>query len=168
MKTIALIKKASLLIVLAAMSAGAVNAQKSNDKTAAIKQLVESQNYIFIAQSAMPMGGRTRQLTPDYDFKITKTAITASLPYFGRAYSAPMDPTQGGINFSTTSFNYTATPRKKGGWDISIKPADAKDVQQLFLSITETGYATLQVTSTNRQAISFSGYIDAIKEKKNK
>jgi len=158
----------SLLIVLAAISAGAVHAQKSNDKTAAIKQLVESQNYDFIAQSAMPMGGRTRQLTPDYDFKVTKTKITAYLPYFGRAYTAPMDPTQGGINFSITAFNYTATPRKKGGWDISIKPGDAKDVQQLFLSISETGYATLQVTSTNRQAISFSGYIDAIKEKKSK
>jgi hypothetical protein len=36
------------------------------------------------------------------------------------------------------------------------------------LTISEDGYATLQVTSTNRQPISFSGYVMEIKEKKTK
>jgi hypothetical protein len=168
MKT--MIAKASLLALSAmafTMTSRAQNA-KDNDKAAATKQLIEAKQYVFIAQSAMPLSGRVRQLTPDYDLKVKKDTIVSWLPYFGRAYSAPMDPTQGGIQFTSTSFQYTVTPRKKGGWDISIKPGDARDVQQMQLSVSETGYASLQVISVNRQAISFNGYITAIKEKKKK
>ena len=139
---------------------------QEKDKAAITKQLVESQRYVFIPQSAMPLSGRVRQLTPDYSLKITKDTLDTYLPYFGRAYSAPIDATQGGIQFVTNSFEYTATPRKKSGWDISIKPKDNRDVQQMQLSISETGYASLQVISINRQAISFNGYITEIKERK--
>lgn len=143
------------------------NAQ--NSKEAAIKSLVESQNYVFKAQSTMPMSGRVRQLTTaDYDLRVTKESVIAYLPYFGRAYTAPIDPSQGGIKFTSQDFEYTATPGKKGGWDVLIKPRDFKDVQQMTLSISSAGYATLQVNSTSRQPISFNGYIDAIKPPKKK
>jgi hypothetical protein len=112
------------------------------------------------------MSGRVRQLTPDYDLKITKSSIVSYLPYFGRAYSAPLDPTQGGIQFTSKDFEYTATPRNKGGWDVLIKPKDYRDVQQMTLTISSTGYATLQVTSINRQPISFNGYIRAPKNRR--
>jgi hypothetical protein len=141
---------------------------KAADKAAGIKNLIDSQNYVFKAQSAMPMSGRTRQLTSDYDVKVTKSQVVSYLPYYGRAYTAPMDPTQGGIQFTSKDFDYTVNPRKKGGWDIQIKPKDYRDVQQFSLSVTESGYATLQVTSTNRQSISFNGYITANKARKKK
>ena len=168
-KIIPSIAKAGFFIAMAITCAAGSYAQNAKDKTEATKQLVEAQHYVFVAQTALPMNGHVRQLTGvDYDLKVTKTSITAYLPYFGRAYSAPIDPSQGGIQFTSAAFNYTLTMRKKGGWDVQIKPTDAADVQQLSLTITETGYATLQVTSTNRQAISFNGYIEEIKEKKSK
>jgi len=150
--------------------ASAQPAQGSKDKQATkearIKNWVDSQAYTFKAQSAMPMSGNTRQLTSDYDLKVTKTSVVSYLPYFGKAYSAPLNTSGGGIQFTSKDFSYTSTPKKKGGWDILIKPKDYRDVQQMSLSITESGYASLQVTSTNRQAISFSGYIQAIPPKK--
>jgi hypothetical protein len=79
-----------------------------------------------------------------------------------------MDPGQGGIKFTSKDFDYTATPRTKGGWDVQIKPKDYRDVQQLNLRISEDGYASLQVTSTSRQTISFNGYIKAPKPPKSK
>jgi Domain of unknown function (DUF4251) len=136
-------------------------AQSKADKAAALKSLVESGNYVFKAQSAMPMSGRVRQLTDDYTLKITKEKVACDLPYFGRAYTAPMDPSQGGIRFSSAVFDYTITPGKKDGWQVLIKPTDYRDVQQLALSITSSGYATLQVISTSRQQISFNGIIAA-------
>jgi len=141
---------------------------RQNAKIAQIKNLVDSQTYVFVAQTALPLSGNTRQLTSDYDLKVTPTVITSYLPYFGRAYTAPINPTQGGIQFTSNKFEYTATPKTKGGWDIQIRPKDYRDVQQLTLNISETGYATLQVTSTNRQAISFNGYITEIKTRKKK
>jgi|SRR5882757_1320131 len=169
-----LLKKAFFLFILAFVSqspllyAQTTKADKQAEKTAAIKNLVDSQNYVFKAQSAMPMSGRTRQLTSDYDLKVTHSQVVSYLPYFGRAYTAPIDPSQGGIQFTSKDFDYSVVARKKGGWDIQIKPKDYRDVQQLSLSISENGYATLQVTSTNRQAISFNGYITAIKAPKKK
>jgi hypothetical protein len=169
-----LLKKAFLFFLLAfacqssLLYAQDTKADKQAEKQAAIKNLVDSQNYVFIAQSAMPMSGQTRQLTSEYDLKVTKGAIISYLPYFGRAYTAPMDPTQGGLQFTSKDFDYTATARKKGGWDIQIKPKDYRDVQQLTLGISENGYSTLQVTSTNRQPISFYGYITEIKTRKKK
>jgi len=133
---------------------------------AAIKNLVDSQNYVFIPQTAMPMSGSVRQLTPDFELRITKSSIVSYLPYFGRAYTAPIDPSKGALTFTSKDFEYTTTPKNKGGWDVLIKPKDYRDVQQMNLSISSTGYATLQVTSTNRQPISFNGYIQAAAKKR--
>ena len=157
-------------LIFCGRPANAQDTKKDKDaaKAAAIKNLVDSQNYVFIAQSAMPMSGTIRQLTPDYDLKVSKTSIVSYLPYFGRAYTAPIDPTKGGIQFTSKDFQYTTTPRKAGGWDVLIKPKDYRDVQQMTLSITESGYATLQVTSTSRQPISFNGYVKAPRAKKSK
>jgi len=154
---------ASLLLGSLAAHTQDTKKDKDAEKIAQVKNLVDSQNYVFVAQSASPMSGRLRQLTPDYDLKVSKSSIVSYLPYFGRAYTAPLDPTQGGIQFTTKDFEYTATPRNKGGWDVLIKPKGYRDVQQMSLTISSTGYATLQVTSTNRQPISFNGYIKAPK-----
>ncbi len=140
-------------------------ADKKAAKLAAIKNMVESQNYVFKAQTVLPMSGPTRQLTTDYDVKITKQSVISYLPYFGRAYAAPIDPGKGGIQFTSKDFDYTLTPGKKDGWSVLIKPKDYRDVQQMTLSISSTGYATVLVTSTNRQPISFNGTIVAPKSK---
>ena len=144
------------------------SADKKAAKAAAVKTLVESQNYTFKAQSANPMSGRVVQLTSDYDLKITKESIISYLPYFGRAYTAPMDPTKGGIQFTSKDFDYTLTPNKKDGWTALIKPKDYRDVQQMTVNISSAGYATVQVTSTNRQPITFNGQIAAPKAPKAK
>lgn len=131
-----------------------------------IKTIIDSQNFVFKVQSATPMSGRTRNLTSDYDLTITTATITSYLPYFGRAYTAPIDPSQGGLNFTSKDFDYKAEPRKKDGWDITIKPKDYRDVQQMILTVSSSGYGTLQVTSTSRQPISFYGYVTDIRSKK--
>lgn len=124
-----------------------------------MQQLVESKRFTFVAQSVIPQRGSLRQLTSLYDVRVTPDSVISNLPYFGRAYTAPIDPSSGGINFTSTSFDYMTKLRKRGGWDIIVKPKDGKDVQQLFLSVFENGSATLQVTSNNRQPISFNGNV---------
>lgn len=157
-----------LLALLALCSRPArTNAQdKTSAKETTIKNMVDSQNYVFVAQTALPLSGRTRQLTSDYDLRVTKSSIVSYLPYFGRAYQAPLDPTKGGLDFTSKDFDYSVIPGKKSGWTVQIKPKDNSDVQQMTLSISSGGYGTLQVVSTNRQPISFNGYIRTPKAKK--
>lgn len=128
-------------------------------KEIAITKLVDSQQYVFYAQYVIPSNGRQRNLTSDYTVSVSKDTVTSDLPFFGRAYSAPINPGDGGIKFTSTNFSYKLEQRKKGGWIVTIKAPDAPGVQQLNMTIFENGTASLLVTSTSRQPISFNGYI---------
>lgn len=143
-----------------------VLAQKlDSTKELAIKNLVDNQQYVFYAESVIPMSGRQRFLTSDYAVAVGKDTVVSDLPYFGKAYSAPIGSTDGGIKFTSTKFEYKVTPRKKGGWDINIKPTDISDVQQLTLTVYKNGTAYLNVNSTNRQSISYNGHISERKSR---
>lgn len=151
-----------LAFVLLAASSTAVHAQDL-DKSV-VQNIIQTKEFVFKAQSVTPMSGMTRQLTTGYDVRFLGDSIVAYLPYFGRAYSAGYGE-GGGIDFTSTKFEYKLNERRKGGWDVSIKPQDVKDVQIMNFSISENGYATLQVNSNNRQPISFYGYIVERKRK---
>ena len=134
---------------------------KKHEQSAEIGKLIQSKNFVFVAQYALPLGGRSVNLTSLYDVKLSGDTITSDLPFYGRAFVAPINPSDGGIHFTSTKFDYTVNEKKKGGWDITIQPKDTKDVRQMFLSVSENGYASLQVTSNNRQAINYTGYVTA-------
>ncbi|WP_343692512.1 DUF4251 domain-containing protein [Chitinophaga sp.] len=156
------------LLSLAISLPGLTSAQsKGDEKKAAITNLINSQSYVFIAQSSMPSGpSPDRQLNGNYDLTVTKDSVISYLPYFGRAYTAPMDPTKGGIQFTSTKFDYKVTEKKKGGWTIVIKPHDTQEANQLILNVSSAGYTTLQVIGVNRQPITFNGVVDARKNRK--
>ena len=51
--------------------------------------------------------------------------MVSYLPYFGGLLLL-VDPTESALNFTSTNFSYTVMPRKKGGWDVAVKPKDKK------------------------------------------
>lgn len=159
---------AAVLYGLNIAAAQSVRKQKKADKIAAIKKMLDDKHYIFEACYANPLRGGEVFLTTEYNLTITTDTVRGYLPYYGRAFVAPLDPNDGPIDLTLTKFEYTATEGKNGGWEIIIKPlmhdiSNIKDVQLLRLSISANGYASLQVTSTNRDVISFSGNIEALK-----
>jgi hypothetical protein len=131
----------------------------AQDSTKSIRSKIEGKDFVFKAQTATPAKGGIRQLTSDYDLKIKGDSLISYLPYYGRAY-AGADLNEGGIQFTSTKFDYKMKAKSKGGWDITIKPKDTRDVNQMTLSISENGYSYLTVISNNRQTISFNGYIE--------
>jgi hypothetical protein len=135
--------------------------------TARLRDMINSKNFIFVAQYASPMGFRRRYLTSDYDVRVSRDTIVSYLPYFGRAYTAPISPSDVDFNFTSTKFTYTMTPTNKG-WNVSVKPHDQNYLSELYFRIFENGTASLNVTSLNKSFISYDGYIAArrIKEPK--
>jgi Domain of unknown function (DUF4251) len=121
--------------------------------------MVNSRTFVFVAQSVLPLSGGMRQLTSEYDMTVANNKIETYLPYFGRAYTAPIDPTKGGIEFTSHDFDYAVQRAGKNGWDIAIRPKDATDVRNMRLHVSKNGYASLQVVSNSRQEISYNGYI---------
>lgn len=169
-------KLAFLVLVFIAFK---VNAQ--TDKATTLR-IVEEKNYVFVATNAIPTnstdisnvmrkmsgntGGATINLTgSSYDVQITKDSVVAYLPYYGRSYSAPINPEDNGYKFTAKNFTYNAVKTKKGDWDISINTKDVKDNVRMTLNISAGGYATLSVVSNNKQSIMYNGYLSEIKKK---
>lgn len=136
---------------------GNVAAQESNGAT--LKSILTNKTFVFKAQSAWPLQGTVVQLNSGYDMKLLQDSINSYLPYFGRAFTAGYG-SEGGITFTSKKFDYKLREKQKGGWEITIKLNDVKEVLELNYSVSTNGYATLQVISNNRQAISFYGVIE--------
>lgn len=170
-------------ILIAAVVFTGMQASAQTDKATTAKA-VENKQLVFNATSALPMsnaevnavlskmqggmGGGVIQLSgAQYQFTIAKDSVEAYLPYFGRAYTANMNPNESGIKFKSKDFTYKSEKKKKGDWIITITPKDARDVQTLTLNVGVNGYAMLSVNSNNRQNITYNGYISEPKEEKN-
>ncbi|SHM08581.1 DUF4251 domain-containing protein [Mucilaginibacter sp. OK098] len=167
------------LFFVVAILAGGINItnaqttkkEKQAAKAAKIKALLDSHNYVFNANYVIPQRGNSRSTNYGYDLVVSKDTVTAYLPYFGRVTIAPSDPSDGGVKFTSTNFDYTTKQAKNGSYDVTITPKDAgtqgsKDVRYLRLNVSTSGYASLQVISNNRDPISYNGDIEERKAKK--
>lgn len=96
-----------------------------------VKNIIDSSRFVFIADRVIPLRGRTRYLTSNYEVTLKKDTLNSYLPYFGRAYQMPADPSKGGIQFISTNFTYQVNQKNTSQWNIIIKPNDNRDVQQL-------------------------------------
>lgn len=166
------------LLVLALLLPAAQLQAQNNKQTVA--SAIAAQDYVFSARSAQPLnasdinrvmsrmpgytGGGTINLAgSSYDLIVKKDSVVAYLPYYGRSYTAKIggNPDDSGIKFKSKSFGYTVKDRKKGGWQIEIKPKDVKDNYIINMTVGTTGNATLVVTSNNQQSITFDGTVTA-------
>jgi hypothetical protein len=146
-----------IILLVSAIGVTPLSAQETNPAT--LKSLLHNKTFTFRAQSAWPLQGTVVQLTAGYDMRVLEDSINTYLPYFGRAYAGGY-VTENGIKFVSTKFDYKLKEKQKGGWEVTIRPADCKDITELTYSISTNGYATLQVLSNNRQAISFYGVVE--------
>ena len=128
-----------------------------------IKALVDNKNFVFAAQSASPLRGRTVHLSPGYTLQVSGDTVVSDLPYYGRAHSAPMNPSDTGIKFTSSDFTYTIKDRKKGGWDVTIKVKDGTRSHQVYLTISSNGSTSVRVVTSDRDSISYNGDIQKSK-----
>jgi len=168
--TLSSLRHTTLVSLLLLISFSSLHAQQSKKEkeaaeATAAKDLLLSKSYVFEAQSTVPSGGKIKQLSYGYYMKVTGDTLISYLPYFGQAHAPTYSSDNGGINFTSTKFDYKVEDRKKGGWDIIIVPDDYSDVQKLYLTVFENASATLQVISQSRSPISYSGYVTAPKKK---
>lgn len=152
------------LCVAFVLTGNAVTAQNSREnqkkeQTEKITTAIEHQDFTFRAQSILPLSGPRRELSSYYDMQVTADKVVSFLPYMGRIYMPPIDPSEGPLRFTSKDFVYMEKPGKKGGWNVSIQLKDVRTVQQCTLNISDDGYATLEVRGNDRQPVTFYGYI---------
>jgi hypothetical protein len=159
-----LIHRSFLILGVAYSLAGCVASKDNlrNTNTMNIKSQLDNKSWAFVAQSALPMAGRTIQLNGYNELVVKNDSMQSYLPYFGRAYSAPMSPSEGGYNFSALIKTYAISDHKNG-YDVVLSPQDRSNGEKFNLSVFDNGTAMLTVSNNNRQPISFNGYLRTIK-----
>lgn len=166
----------NLLIVALLLTMFSVNAQETEKKSKKelkaekkaqqieeIKNIVESKNFVFDARNANPMKGRSVTLTSDYDVRVTNDSIFSYLPYYGVAYTASYGGTDSPMIFDVP-FETCTQEKAKNGYMVKIEAKNKNDRLTYTFHISETGTTNLNVSSMNRQSITYYGEI--LKEKK--
>lgn len=136
------------------------NAAAAQRNTAeAVHSMLVNRDFIFIVTAVSPLRGQMRFVNDAYDVTMKHDSLISYLPYFGVAQSAPIGGADGGIKFTSTDFTYKLEARKRKGWDLLIDLKDQTSTQQFIFRVLPNGDATLDVNSTFRDPISYSGYL---------
>jgi hypothetical protein len=166
MKTYKIIFIFAMVLFCSAVSAQKKPSQTKEQKQVELQKLLDSKTFVFNAETASPMGGSLVRLTSTYELTVNQDTLDSNLPYFGTAYRVEMGDTDSPLRFTSTDFDFDSKESRNGGTIMSFKLNSPSDPSSLTLSVSTSGYATLQVNSISRQSISFNGTISQIKERK--
>ena len=157
----------SILLLLATILSITIPGCSSSKSTSnldkeAVEEMINDHSFIFVAERMNPLRGRSRVLTSSYDVRVNNDSLVSFLPYFGRAYSAPIDPTNVGTQFTSTDFSYVIKAERNNQWRITLTPKDAPSIQELSFTIFDNGTTSLSISSTSKDQISYEGYLKKI------
>ncbi len=126
-----------------------------------IKKLVLEEKYEFIGRKANPQSGRQIDLTTRSNYlRISSGKAHASMPYFGRAFSGGYSNSDGGVKFEGPMENFSVQENdKKRRIIIGFTTKSADDSYNCTLTISGMESASLSVSSSKRQTISYTGIV---------
>ncbi len=138
-------------------------AEKEAKQAEQVKNLLNDKAFVFNATHALPMGGGSMYLNYDYDVKVENDTVTSYLPFFGVAYHADYGQRKSPFDFTQPLDDYKME-KEKDGYLVDFELSNGIDHLNYTFHISKLGFATLHVTSTNRQSISYYGTIDEIEK----
>ncbi|MDD2437255.1 MAG: DUF4251 domain-containing protein [Massilibacteroides sp.] len=148
-----------LLGIVSLLGGQSLLAQEGKDeKEQQIKTLIDSGIYRLEVDRALPMGGRSVNLTSSYGFEIKGDSIYSHLPYYGRAYSVPYGGGNG-LSFDKPIENYDVTYDEKNKATITFSTRSDDDRHEFRVQIYSNGTASVFIQPVNRQSITFQGNI---------
>jgi hypothetical protein len=123
--------------------------------------LVDSKDFVFIADKALPQGYKTIDLTTNPNYvKFQPDFIKSEMPFFGRAYSGSGYGGDGGLDFEGKPEEFSIE-KGKNSYNIKAVVKGRNDTYTLSLSVFFEGSASLTINSNKRSTISYNGEISA-------
>lgn len=130
--------------------------EKREQKEKEVMELLSSGNFSIDVDRALPMGGKSVNLTSPYSLELRGDSAISHLPYFGRAYSVPYGGGDG-LRFEEPLQDYTVTQNKKGTTQIKFEVRTREDNYTYNIDVFKNGSSTINVQPVNRQSITFHG-----------
>jgi hypothetical protein len=142
--------------------------ERKLEKQKQIETMVNSKNFVFVAQTAMPSGMEAVNLSLNQNYiKFQPDQIDSYMPFFGRAYSGVGYGTDSGLHFKGIP-NKFAVEKKEKFFQVDLVVKGESDTFSLSLSVGFEGSASLSISSNNRSTISYQGEISALENTENK
>ena len=133
----------------------------SNELTFMAKRANPTNFDVINVMNYMPNNNSARMLNLDYGYSVVlkDKELTVNLPYFGRLFNPSYDTSKNSYNFTSKDFTISKVQNKKGNWVYTISPKDQNNIKVIYLEIFKNGAAFVSIDSSDRQAISYDGYI---------
>ena len=135
-----------------------IKEEEKLQKQIQIETLVNSNDFVFVAKYAMPMGARQVDLTSNPNYvRFSPDLMDGYMPFFGTATS--------GIGYNDPTIKFKDKPetfnieKKKKNFQIDGKVKGENDIYRISLSVMFEGSASMSIISNNRGTISYQGEI---------
>jgi len=159
--------KTILFAALLCFIIGSVSAQEKDlkantsqeiNKASNIANLLNSQTFEFIANTAFPTSGSPKNLVGSgYSVTFSPEEIVSNLPFYGRAYSGMALSRDKGMRFKGKPENFTIVNNKE--YQVNTIVNDEGNTYEIALSVSESGFASLSISSNDRGVISYQGEV---------
>lgn len=133
------------------------------EKQKQIALLVESKEFVFVAERVIPQSGSALILTSEFDVTFHPDLIKSFLPFIGRGFSGIGYGGDEGMKFEGKPTLFQVENTKKG-YQIKIEVRGKTDSYSMMLDVYHNGSAYLSINSNNRSPISYDGTIDKLKK----
>ncbi len=139
---------------------GSTTAQNKTEKPhTSIETLLNSKNFEFIANTAIPLSGPTKNLVgSNYSITFTPEMVTSNMPFYGRAYSGMIMGRDKGMRFKGKPEDFIITSAKNG-YNITTTVKGETDIYVISISVGYSSFAALSISSNDRGTISYQGEI---------
>ena len=153
------IKKYVWLVVIALLTfTGCGTGKLSVDERNALEKKVDQRVFTADFDYCTPFRMPARQLSSEYFVRLTPDTLYSALPYFGQVRHVPYGGGTG-LNFETRVKKFSDNTQK-GDWrTFTVEVSHEGDDLAYVFHIYDNGKVTLDVTSRERDYISFQGQI---------
>lgn len=133
------------------------------EKQKKISKLVESKEFVFLANRMYPQSGGALNLTAEFDVEFHPDLINCFLPFIGRGFSGIRYGGNEGMKFKGKPRIFTIEKTKKA-YVVKAEVEGNNDTFSMMLTVYFEGTASLFINSYNRSSISYDGVIEEFKK----
>jgi len=139
--------------------------EKANAEYTAIKELINTEMYVFNGTWLTTRNGRRIDLTTSSNWmEVKKDSAKASMQFFGEVRSIGFKD-EGGIVFDNIIKDYEVTTNdKKRRIQISFNVRNKTESLEVSMVVYKSGFTYVDMFSSHRSTIKYEGNLTSIKE----
>ncbi len=149
----------SACAMLSGCASAEERAARAAEQAAKVPKALEARDYKIAVNRMYPMKGSSRSVSYGYSVEVRNDSLISYLPYFGGAYNVPYGGGKG-LNFSERIGSYRESQKNNGERQIEINVTNEEDTYIYLIKVFSNGNSSIDVTSRQRDHISYSGELE--------